>query len=160
LADVGIDLPDIGVDLSGISRLKACTWGSSCDLLFSSDSSGGIGIFTLLTLRVCFSILQWYICRDDQDLTIQSLELFSRIVRGDCCVGDMERKAVRRRLLVQLVAVSCSDRSAKLFEDTALACGVLGVLVDRTRLVEVTSTASTILMAESRVDMDLALHVA
>jgi hypothetical protein len=32
--------------------------------------------------------------------------------------------------------------------------------VDRTRLVEVTSTASTILMAESRVDMDLALHVA
>jgi hypothetical protein len=56
--------------LSGISRLKACTWGSGCDLLLSSDSSGGVGVFTLLTLRVCFSILQWYICRDDQDLAI------------------------------------------------------------------------------------------
>jgi hypothetical protein len=62
--------------------------------------------------------------------------------------------------LVQLVAVSRGDRSAKLFEDTALACGVLGVLVDRTGLVEVTPTASTILMVESRVDLDLALHVA
>jgi hypothetical protein len=96
LTGVGIDLPDIGVDLSGISWLKAWSWGNNYDLLLSSDSSGGIGVFTLLTLRVCFSILQWYICRDDQDLTIQSLELFSRIVRGDCCVGDLERKAVRR----------------------------------------------------------------
>jgi hypothetical protein len=68
--------------------------------------------------------------------------------------------AVRRRLLFQLVAVSRGDRSVKLFEDTALACGVLGVLVDRTGLVEVTPAASTILMVESRVDLDLALHVA
>jgi hypothetical protein len=36
----------------------------------SSDSSGSVGIFTLLTLRVCFSFLRWYICRDDQDLAI------------------------------------------------------------------------------------------
>jgi hypothetical protein len=70
-------LRGIGVDLSGISRLKACTWGSSYDLLLSSDSSGGVGVFMLLMLRVCFSILRWYICRDDQDLMIQSLELFS-----------------------------------------------------------------------------------
>jgi hypothetical protein len=62
--------------------------------------------------------------------------------------------------LVQLVAVSCSDRSAKLFEDTALACDVLGVLVDGTGLVEVTPIASMILMVESRVDLDLTLHVA
>jgi hypothetical protein len=75
-------------------------------------------------------------------------------------VGDLERRAVRRRLLVQLVVVSRSDRSAKLFEDTALACGVLGVLMDRTGLNKVTPTASTILMVESRVDLDLALHVA
>jgi hypothetical protein len=67
LSGVGIDLPGIGVDLSGVSRLKACTWGSSCDPLLSS---GSIGIFTLLTLRVCFSILWWYIRRDDQDLAI------------------------------------------------------------------------------------------
>jgi hypothetical protein len=66
LAGVGIDLPGIGIDLldidlSGVSRLKACTWGSSYDLLLSSDSSGGVGVFTLLTLRVYFSILRWYI---------------------------------------------------------------------------------------------------
>jgi hypothetical protein len=91
---------------------------------------------------------------------IQSLEFFSRIVRGDCCVGDLERKVVRRRLLVQLAAVSRGDRSVKLFEDTALGCGVLGVLVDSTGLVEVTVAASTILMVESRVDLDLALRVA
>jgi hypothetical protein len=56
--------------------------------------------------------------------------------------------------------MSRGERSAKLLEDTALACGVLGVLVDRTGLVEVTPVASTILMVESRVDLDLALHVA
>jgi hypothetical protein len=150
-------LRGIGVDLSDISQLEICTWGN--DLLLSSDSSVGVGVFTLLTLRVCFSVLRWYICRDDQDLTIQSLEFFSRIVRGDCCVGDLECKAVQRRLLVQLVAVSRGNRSAKLFEDTALACGVLGVLMDGTGLVKVTTTASTILMVEYRVDLDLALHV-
>jgi hypothetical protein len=150
-------LRGIGVDLSDISQLEICTWGN--DLLLSSDSSVGVGVFTLLTLRVCFSVLRWYICRDDQDLTIQSIEFFSRIVRGDCCVGDLECKAVQRRLLVQLVAVSRGNRSAKLFEDTALACGVLGVLMDGTGLVKVTTTASTILMVEYRVDLDLALHV-
>jgi hypothetical protein len=75
-------------------------------------------------------------------------------------VGDLERKAVWRRLLVQPAAVSRGKRSAKLFEDTALACGVLGVLVDRTGLVKVILVASTILMVESRFDLDLALHVA
>jgi hypothetical protein len=75
-------------------------------------------------------------------------------------VGDLERKAVRRQLLVQLVAVSRGTRSAKFFEDTALACGVLRVLVDGTGLVKATTTTSTILMVESRVDLDLVLHVA
>jgi hypothetical protein len=55
--------------------------------------------------------------------------------------------------------VSRGERSAKLLEDTALECGVLGVLVDRTGLVEVILAASTILMVESRFDLDLALHV-
>jgi hypothetical protein len=61
--------------------------------------------------------------------------------------------------LVQLVAVSHGNKSVKLFEDTALACGVLGVLVNGTGLVKVTTAASTILMVESRVDLDPALHV-
>jgi hypothetical protein len=137
--------------------MEVCTWGN--DLLLSSDSSGGVAVFMLLTLRVYFSVLRWYICRDDQDLTIQSLEFFSRIVQEDCCVGDLERKAVRRRLLVQLMAVSRGNRSAKLFEDTTLACGVLEVLVDGTGLIEVIPTASMILRVESRFDLDLALHV-
>jgi hypothetical protein len=58
----------IGVDLSDIGQLEVCTWGS--DLLLSLDSSGGVGVFMFLTLRVCFSVLRWYICRDDQDLAI------------------------------------------------------------------------------------------
>jgi hypothetical protein len=53
-----------------------------------------------------------------------------------------------------------SKRSTKLLEDTALACGVLGVFVDRAGLIEVIPAASTILMAESRFDVGLALHVA
>jgi hypothetical protein len=56
--------------------------------------------------------------------------------------------------------VSRGKRSAKLFEETALACSVLGVLVDRTGFIDVIPAASTILMVESGVDLDLALHVA
>jgi hypothetical protein len=56
--------------------------------------------------------------------------------------------------------VSRDERSAKHLEDTALACGVLGVLVDRTELVEVIPIASMIWRVESRLDLDLALHVA
>jgi hypothetical protein len=60
----------VGIDLSNNSRLKACSWGSGCDLLLSSNSSGSVGVFSLLTLRVCLSVLRWYICKDDQDLAI------------------------------------------------------------------------------------------
>jgi hypothetical protein len=62
--------------------------------------------------------------------------------------------------LVQLAAVGRSKRSAKLLEDTTLACGVFGVLVDREGLVEVIPAASTILRVESRFDLDLTFHVA
>jgi hypothetical protein len=56
--------------------------------------------------------------------------------------------------------MSRGKRSTKLLEDTALACGVLGVFVDRAGLIEVIPAASMILMAESRFDLGLALHVA
>jgi hypothetical protein len=75
-------------------------------------------------------------------------------------VGDLEREAVWRRFLVQPGATSRGKRSTKLLEDTALACGVLGVFVDMAGLIEVIPAASTILMAESRFDLGLALHVA
>jgi hypothetical protein len=75
-------------------------------------------------------------------------------------VGDLERKAVWRRFLVQPTAVSRGKRSTELFEDTALACSVLRVFVDRVGLIKVSAAASTILRIESRLDLDLALHVA
>jgi hypothetical protein len=62
--------------------------------------------------------------------------------------------------LVQAAAVSRGKRSAKLLEDTALASGVLGHLMDRAGLIDVIPAVSTILMAESRFDLDLALHIA
>jgi hypothetical protein len=60
----------VGIDLSGVSRLKACTWGNNYDLLLSLNSSGSVGVFALLKLHICFSILRWYICRDGQELAI------------------------------------------------------------------------------------------
>jgi hypothetical protein len=56
--------------------------------------------------------------------------------------------------------MSRGKRSTKLLEDTALACGVFGVFVDRAGLIEVIPAASMILKAESRFDLGLALHVA
>jgi hypothetical protein len=56
--------------------------------------------------------------------------------------------------------MSHGKRSAKLLEDTALACGVLGVFVDRAWLIEVIPAAFTILMAESRFDLGVVVHVA
>jgi hypothetical protein len=56
--------------------------------------------------------------------------------------------------------MSRGKRPAKLLEDTALACSVLGIFMDRAGLIKVIPAASTILMVESRFDLDLALHVA
>jgi hypothetical protein len=75
-------------------------------------------------------------------------------------VGDLERKAVRRRLLVQPAVVGRSKGSTKLLEDTTPACGVFGLLMDREGFIEVISAASMILSVESRFDLDLAFHVA
>jgi hypothetical protein len=47
----------------------------------------------------------------------------------------------------------------KLLEDTALARGVFGLLMDRAGFVEMTPATSTILGLGSRFDLDLALHV-
>jgi hypothetical protein len=75
-------------------------------------------------------------------------------------MGDLERKAVRRRLLVRPTVVSRGERSTKFLEDTALTCGVLGLLVNRAGFVEVIPAVSTMLGLVSRFNMDLALHVA
>jgi hypothetical protein len=75
-------------------------------------------------------------------------------------MGDQERKEVRRRLLVHPTAVSRGVRAAKLLEDTALECGVLGLLLNRAGFVEVVLAASTILGLGSRFDLDLTFRVA
>jgi hypothetical protein len=74
-------------------------------------------------------------------------------------VGDLERKAVRRQLLVQPAAVGHSERLMKLLEDTTLVCSVFGLLVNMARFIEVIPAASTILRIESRFDLNLAFHV-
>jgi hypothetical protein len=153
-------LVGVGVDLSGVGRWKACSWGSGRDLLLLLHSSGGVGVFSLVMLRICLSVLWWYICRDDQDLAIWGLEFFSRIIQGDRCVSDLEREAVWRRFLVQPVAMSHGKRSSKLLENTASACGLFGAFMDRAGLIEVIPAVSTILVVESRFDLDPALHVA
>jgi hypothetical protein len=62
--------------------------------------------------------------------------------------------------LVQPAVVSRGKRSTKLLEDTTLACGVFGLLMDRAGFIEVIPAASTILRVESRFNMDLVFHVA
>jgi hypothetical protein len=58
-----------------------------------------------------------------------------------------------------MVAVGRSKRSTKLLEDTAPACGVFGLLMDRAGFVEMTPATSTILGVGSKFDLDLAFHV-
>jgi hypothetical protein len=53
-----------------------------------------------------------------------------------------------------------SKRSTKLFEDTALARRVFGLVVDRAGFIKVIPAASTILRVGPRFDLDLALHEA
>jgi hypothetical protein len=128
--------------------------------LSPTNSSGSVGILTLLALFICLSILRWYVSRDDQDLAIWGLELFSRIVRGDGCADDLKREMVLGRFSVQLAAMGHGERSTKFLEDTARACRVFGILVDRVGFVKVAPAASTIWGLGSRFDLDLALHVA
>jgi hypothetical protein len=52
-----------------------------------------------------------------------------------------------------------AKRSLKLLEDTTLACGVFGLLMDRAGFIEVVPAASMILRVGSRFDLDLVFHV-
>jgi hypothetical protein len=122
-------------------------------------SSGGVGIFALYALLFCFFRLGRYICRDHQDLVVWDLKHFSRMVRGDGRTGDLKCEAVWRRLAVDLAAMSREERSFEILKHTALASRVFGVLVDGTRVVEVTPTVPTMWGLGSRFDLDLALHV-
>jgi hypothetical protein len=62
--------------------------------------------------------------------------------------------------LVHPTVVSRGKRSVKLLEDTALARGVFGLLMDRAGFIEVIPVASMILGLGSSFNLDLALHEA
>jgi hypothetical protein len=44
---------------------------------------------------------------------IWDLKHISQIVRGDSRMGDLKREAVLRRLMVDLAAMSCEERSLR-----------------------------------------------
>jgi hypothetical protein len=62
--------PDVVVALPSISCVLACDWSSCSEFLLPTSSHVGVGVFTLLALCICFSILRWSIHRDNQDLTV------------------------------------------------------------------------------------------
>jgi hypothetical protein len=62
-------------------------------------------------------------------------------------MGDLERKAVWKRLLVHSTTVSRGERSTKFLEDTP-------------HVVEVIPAVSTILGLVSTFNLDFALHIA
>jgi hypothetical protein len=45
--------------------------------LLSSNGSGSVGVLALLALLIGFSILRWYIRRNDQDLAIWGFKFLS-----------------------------------------------------------------------------------
>jgi hypothetical protein len=55
--------------------------------------------------------------------------------------------------------MSRKERSSELFEHSALASHVFGVLMNRARVVEVIPVVSTVWSLSSRFNLDLALHV-
>jgi hypothetical protein len=54
----------------------------------------------------------------------------------------LEREAIQGWLAVDLTTMRREVRSMKLFEHTILASGVFGVLMDRERVIEMTSVVS------------------
>jgi hypothetical protein len=63
-------LPGIVIDLPGVEWLLTYTWDNSIEFLLPLNSSGSVDVLALLALFICLSILRWYACRDDQELSI------------------------------------------------------------------------------------------
>jgi hypothetical protein len=62
--------PDVVAALPGITCVLTYGWGSCNEFLLPMSSSIGMGVLMLHVLFICFSILRWYIRREDQDLAI------------------------------------------------------------------------------------------
>jgi hypothetical protein len=61
---------DVVVALPSIACVLTSGWGRCSEFLLPTSSFVGVGVLTLYVLLICLSILGWYICRNDQDLTI------------------------------------------------------------------------------------------
>jgi hypothetical protein len=66
----GCLLPDVVVALPNIGYVLTYDWSSCSEFLLPTSSSCGIGVLALYALFVCFSVLRWYVRRDNQDLAI------------------------------------------------------------------------------------------
>jgi hypothetical protein len=61
---------DVVVALPNISCVLTCGWSNCSEFLLPMSSSAGVGVLALHVLFISFSILRWYIRRDDQDLAV------------------------------------------------------------------------------------------
>jgi hypothetical protein len=109
---------------------------------------------------VRLTTLMGYVGGDHADHLLQDIEHFPWIIERGGRLGDLKCEAVQRRLMVDLVAMSRDERSTKLLEHTAMECRVSGVLMERSRVVEMTFAVSTMWDLGSRFDLDPVLHVA
>jgi hypothetical protein len=62
--------PNVVVALPSISCVLTWGWSSCSEFLLPMSSPVSVGILALCVLFIYLSILGWYICGDDQDLTI------------------------------------------------------------------------------------------
>jgi hypothetical protein len=66
----GCLLLDVVVNLPSVAWLLTCNWDSCSEFLLPTNSSSSVGVLALLAWFICFSILWWYVHRDDQELAI------------------------------------------------------------------------------------------
>jgi hypothetical protein len=119
-----------------------------------------VSTLALYGLLIRLTSLRRYVGRDHKDLMLWDLEHFARVIGRDDRSDDLKCEAVWGPLAVDLAAMSRDERSTKLLEHTALANRVFRVLVNRARVVEMTSAVSTMWDLGSRFDLDHILHVA
>jgi hypothetical protein len=103
--------------LSGVGHRLTC--GCCICFMLSTCNSGGVGILALYVLLFRLPGLRRYVCRDYQDLAVWDLKHFSRVDWGDGRTSNLKREAIWRRLMVDLPAMSCEQRSTKLLEHMA-----------------------------------------
>jgi hypothetical protein len=115
--------------------------GCICHFL-TAHNLCGVSIPSLLALLICLASLRGHVDEDHEDLSIRDLEHVARFVGVDGRTGNLECEAVWGRRMIDVSTMSRYQGSAKLLKHTALASRVFGVLVDRARVIKMTSVVS------------------